>query len=140
MDSLPSRRRIGIAEGSSDLRQIVSAVFSAAGFDVDHTVDGMETLRLLYTNPPDLLVLDDNLPGVSGLDVLKHIREETLLRSLLHLKIIFITSNPTALTPSESRLADQVLLKPFDVFELLQLIRSMLSKSVASSGTAGTAR
>lgn len=140
MDNLASRQRIGIAEGSSDLRQIISAVFSAAGFDVDQTVDGMETLRLLYTNPPDLLVLDDNLPGVSGLDVLKHIRHETSLRSLLCLKVILVTNNPAALAPADSRLANQMLMKPFDVFELLRLARRILTNGVASLGPAGTAR
>ncbi|MGQ9907521.1 MAG: response regulator [Candidatus Flexifilum sp.] len=126
MDSPIQRRRICIAEDNPDLRQIFSAVFDAAGFDVYTARDGQETLRCLYTNPPDALVLDVNMPGQNGLDILKHIREETQLRKLLRLKVVLVTGNPTALMNAEAGMADVILMKPVDVFELLDLVRRML--------------
>ncbi|MCS7071275.1 MAG: response regulator [Anaerolinea sp.] len=140
MVSPVQRKRICIAEDHPDLQQIFSAVFDAAGFDVYSVRDGQETLRCLYTNPPDALVLDVNMPGLSGLDILKHIREETQLRKLLHLKVVLVTGNPTALTTAEAAMADLVLMKPVDVFELLNLVRRMLGCDIPSSNVADVAR
>lgn len=134
------RKRICIAEDNPDLQQIFSAVFDAAGFDVYSACDGRAALRCLYTNPPDVLVLDVNMPGQNGLDILKHIREETQLRKLLHLKVVLVTGNPTALMNAEAAMADLVLMKPVDVFELLDLVRRMLgceAKPPSAASAAG---
>src|ERR1700694_3772338 len=68
-------KRMLIAEDNYDLRRIFAKVFSNKHFDVHVVVDGREAISTLEQIMPDILLLDVNMPHVSGLEVLAHVRQ-----------------------------------------------------------------
>jgi Response regulators consisting of a CheY-like receiver domain and a winged-helix DNA-binding domain len=87
--------------------------------------NGEDALEILRNASVDLVLLDVMMPGISGFDVLKSIRENKKLQSL---PVIIITG----LADKENRLkglqlgADDFIAKPFDVDELLVKISSQI--------------
>ena len=56
--------------------ELISLLLSAEGFDVVEAVDAEQALDLIEGDPPDLFVLDVQLPGMSGLDLLRLLRAQ----------------------------------------------------------------
>ncbi len=65
-----------IADDSMFQRFIQAKVAREAGFTVVEAKDGIQCLQLAGSCQPDLLLLDLNMPGMGGLDVLKSLRQE----------------------------------------------------------------
>ena len=51
-----------------------------AGFQVDIASDGVAAIKLLHLTPPDVVVLDVEMPGLNGLDVLRYLHSDTSLK------------------------------------------------------------
>jgi DNA-binding response OmpR family regulator len=100
-------------------------VLKRAGFRVQHAPDGEAAIRLIDSALPDVLLLDLNLPRVSGWDVLKHVYSsygEDAMR-------IIVT---TAFSDSANRLVgklqqvDRYLTKPFTPQDLIRALDEVL--------------
>lgn len=92
--------------------------------------DGASGLAGLYAHPPDLLLLDLNLPDADGIDIAQTIREHTALNTMPILML-------TARTDLDSRVrglqfADDYLGKPFELEELSARILALLRRSQAA--------
>jgi len=72
-----------------------------AGFDVTTALDGESALALVNENPPDLVLLDISLPGISGFEVLEQLRNQA---SFKQLPIVMLTALwvPMITSPSPS--------------------------------------
>ena len=66
--------RIALIEDNIDLAKGIAHSLGDAGHAVDHLTDGAEAKVFLEREGADLVVLDINLPGLSGLDVLRDLR------------------------------------------------------------------
>ncbi len=105
--------------------KLLADLLGANGYQVSTAASGPEALQRLVTEGPDLVLLDVMMPGMSGYDVCRTIREspETSL-----LPVVMVT----ALDPSEERVkgieagADDFLSKPINTTELLARVRSLL--------------
>ncbi|QXD14354.1 response regulator [Rhodocaloribacter litoris] len=122
--------RVLLAEDASLFRRHVAVVLEGAGLVVDEAENGHIALAKARKQPPDLVVLDVMMPGLSGLDVLRHMREDEALQAV---PVIVMTAHSTVEDVKEAlRLgADDFLTKPVDPGQLLQRIEALL---------AGTAR
>lgn len=95
------------------------------GFDVDLIDDGSAGLQAILDNPPDLIVLDLMLPGMSGFEICREVRRRDLTTPIVIL---------TARTQEVDRVrgldlgADDYLVKPFSLAELLARIRAVLRR------------
>lgn len=117
-------RHVLIAEDNPDLRNIFEVTFEQSRLVVDSVVDGRQALDYLESVIPDLVVLDINMPHISGLEVLKFIREHP---DMVGTKVIVVTGNHLAENEDVADLADLFLIKPVDVFELMTLVQRLLS-------------
>lgn len=71
-----SRKRILIVEDSESMAELYKEYLLGAGYQVDIVGDGQGSLSYLDGDLPDAVVLDINLPDMSGMDVLRHIHEK----------------------------------------------------------------
>ena len=90
-----------------------------------HCVDsGQKALDFIDEQPPDLILLDVMMPGMSGYEVSKRVREN---KKLPYIPILLVTANErSSVTEGLDSGADDFIRKPFDINELLARVRSLL--------------
>jgi CheY-like chemotaxis protein len=108
-----------------------------AGFDVATATDGREAVRAALETRPDLIVMDLELPVMSGIDATRVLRG---MRETRAVPIIAATGQPALATPDVAPIFDLVLFKPCDPSQLLCQIRHLLEARDGNPGhdTAGT--
>jgi len=109
------------------MRDSVVEGLALEGWAVESAGDGQKAIELLDQHAFDLLVLDWNMPGLDGLDVLRHLRSRGTLTPVLMLTIRDTVSDRVAGLESG---ADDYLTKPFAFAELLARSRALLRRSV----------
>ncbi|PLX83772.1 MAG: hypothetical protein C0614_05525 [Desulfuromonas sp.] len=67
--------RVLLAEDNLQLAQSVLQLLGRQGLIAEHQADGVSALKSIASNPPDLLLLDLNLPGLHGIELLKKLRQ-----------------------------------------------------------------
>jgi len=71
-----SGERILVADDDATSRKLLTRILTRAGFDCAIAPDGIEALKLLRADPPSLLLLDYDMPGMNGAEVLKQLRRD----------------------------------------------------------------
>ncbi len=101
-------------------------LLEAHGFATLQTKDGMEALRLAREHRPDLILMDIQLPEVSGLEVTKWIKEDDDIK---HIPIIAVTA--FAMKGDEEKIresgCEDYLAKPISVSKFLQAVNKFLN-------------
>ena len=107
-------------------RYSVTRLLQHAGFDVTAADTGADAISQAIGNPPDLILLDINLPDMNGFDVCKQLKEspETALVTVVHLTASSTT--PEAAAHSAGVGADEFLTQPFIPAELIAKLRSLI--------------
>ena len=130
------RKRVLIVEDDHKTADIVRLYLEKDGYDVACSHDGRDGLDAVRASPPDLVVLDLLLPGMSGLDVCRTLRSE------FDVPIIVLT----ALSTEQDKLngldlgADDYVTKPFSPRELAARVRAVLRRSGEEDDLAGPPR
>lgn len=120
-------RRVLIVEDDATVREVVTRYLLEAGFLVTAVGDGITALRLVETEPPDLVILDRMLPGVDGIEVLRR------LQRIVAVPVIMLT----ALGSPEDRIegleagVDDYVVKPFSPREIVLRVQTVLRRSLA---------
>ena len=112
-------RRLLVADDDPDIRQVLSDRLTSDGYVVQTAADGREALLAVRSQKFDALIADINMPEVSGLVVLRQVREEQP-----SLPVIIITAaeaRERALAAVQAG-AQAYLLKPFDAGQLKQIV------------------
>jgi len=112
--------RLGAERTLRDFRVIVPDVHEEVAFVVDQAETGEQAIEKITSQPPDILLLDHKLPGISGLDVLD--RVSGMHAELLTIMITAYASIETAVTATK-RGAYDFLAKPFTPDELKSTVR-----------------
>ena len=76
------RKRVLLAEDDPDTRFLLAMVLSEHGYDVIAAPDGVEALALAERQAPDLMVVDQMMPRMTGTDCLSVMRAHPLLRTV----------------------------------------------------------
>jgi two-component system, cell cycle response regulator len=119
----PSGFLILTVDDDTDNLTIVSRTLQHEGFRVEKAQNGEQALQKLKDCSPDLVLLDINMPGISGLQMLKHLRPTEP-----HVPIIFVSarSETEDVIRGLDAGADDYICKPFDPHELLARVRAQL--------------
>lgn len=119
-----ARQKILIVEDDPVFQKTASAVLGDAGFECTVSGDGLDAVRLLQTRRFDVVLLDTDLPGVSGLEVLERIGD--LAKKP---KVIVITGETDRNTVVETvrKHAYQFVQKPVAPERILEVVRDALA-------------
>ena len=118
----PAKKRVLIVEDNPDLLDIFRLAFNAGAFDVYLAKDGEAAIEQMQALQPDVLVLDINLPKLTGLDVLDYIKKQ---QANVNIKVIVATGNTVAIQDERARGADLLLMKPVNIRDLLTFTRRL---------------
>src|ERR1700742_5136953 len=120
--------RILIIEDEEPLTLLLRYNLEAEGYEVDTSARGDEGETKLKEAPPDLLVLDWMLPGMSGIELCRRLRARP---DTERLPIIMLTARgeESERVRGLATGADDYIVKPFSVPELLARIRSLLRRA-----------
>jgi CheY-like chemotaxis protein len=94
------------------------------GFEPLTASSGNEAIDVARSRQPSLVLLDKNMPGMSGEDVIRALRDDV---ALTQLPILILSGEPVSKSELTALRADGAVLKPFDVMALVQQIREQLA-------------
>ncbi|MEO2082398.1 MAG: response regulator transcription factor [Desulfurobacteriaceae bacterium] len=120
--------RVLLIEDDEDLGELVKYNLEKQNFSVDWVLDGKEALEKLKAKRYDIIILDLMLPGMSGLDLCKKIRKETINRETPVIVLTALSDEDTKVAGFSSG-ADDYVTKPFSMKELLARIEAVLRRT-----------
>jgi DNA-binding NtrC family response regulator len=115
-----------------NIRRLLRNEFSLEGFGVTTAKNGEEGLSLVESQDYDLVLLDIKLPGMSGMEVLKRIKD---LRPALEVVMITGYGDVTSAVESMKLGARDYVTKPFKLRELIALVEQVISRRHPSPAT-----
>lgn len=116
-----TQRQVLVVEDEEGLREILEINFRGAGYRVITAADGVTGWQQFDRERPDLLVLDLNLPHMSGFRLLELVRSES------NVPVLILTAYDFAEAEEVARhRPDAFIKKPFDVEELIEIANRLL--------------
>lgn len=124
--------RILIVEDEMELCDSIAEGLEIDGYAVDTCYNGSEAFELLLVETYDLVVLDLNLPGMDGMELLKEVRRQNN-----ELKVLILSARGSVSDKVQGLDigANDYLAKPFDFEELEARIRNLLRRSFTQENT-----
>jgi two-component system cell cycle response regulator DivK len=122
-------RRILVVEDNPLNLKLVRDVLEFAGYHVIEARSGEEGLRAAQEDPPDLVLMDLQLPGIDGTETLRRLRQGSLGRSV---PVVAVTASAMAEDRTRAALAgfDGFVEKPISVRALPAQVEAFLSGAV----------
>jgi two-component system, OmpR family, KDP operon response regulator KdpE len=114
-----------VVDDEPQIRRVLRMTLSSNGYDVIEANNGQEAVEMVVRESPDLILLDVNMPGMTGLEACRKIRIS------FDIPIIMVTvrsSEQDKILALDSG-ADDYVVKPFTIGELLARIRAALRRS-----------
>ena len=119
------QRTVVVADDSPTMRRIVGGVLTAAGFDVVLVEDGVQAVQAVFRTMPDVVILDVQMPRVSGYVAARLLKDDW---QTAEVPVLFLTS----LTAASDRYwgaragAERFITKDFEAPELVEVIISAI--------------
>jgi len=124
---VPARKSILIVEDNALNMKLFSAMIAAQGYDVLQAADGAHGLRAAQLQHPDLIIMDIQLPSMSGLDVTRNLKADEATR-----RIPIIATTAFAMRGDEEIIlasgCDAYMSKPIAISQFLELIETFMLK------------
>ena len=122
-----------VADGDADSRALIAALLERVGYATSLATTGDEALALAESSRPRLVMLDVELPGISGYETCRELRD----RFGQNLPLVFLSGTRVEPLDRIAGLmigADDYIVKPFEPGELLARVRSLLRRSNGTNG------
>jgi two-component system phosphate regulon response regulator PhoB len=122
------RAKVLVVDDEAAIRQMVCLALRQANYQCLEAADATQAQERILADKPDLILLDWMLPGISGVEYARRLRQQKLTQ---HLPLIMLTAR----TEEDDKIkgldsgADDYITKPFSTRELLSRIRAQLRRS-----------
>jgi DNA-binding response OmpR family regulator len=123
-----SGQKILVVEDEPDIRKLVNYNLAQERFKVIEAEDGEQALKVIQRDKPHLVVLDLMLPGLSGIELCKILRERSETAKLPILMLTAKAGEADRVVGLEMG-ADDYLAKPFSPRELVARVRAILRRA-----------
>ena len=130
---MASAQKILVVEDEPDIRKLVQYNLTQERFSVLEAEDGEQALKLLQRERPSLVILDLMLPGVSGMELCKLLKQRSETAKLPILMLTAKAGEADRIVGLEMG-ADDYLAKPFSPREMVARVRAILRRSEAKPG------
>lgn len=119
------RQRILIADDKASSRELVRTILEKLGYEVEEAEDGTKALDAVFDHPPDLVLLDLQMPGLDGHQVLARLKAED---RFVTLPVVALTASAMAGDREKALAAGftSYLSKPVSLSILRATIRGLL--------------
>jgi DNA-binding response OmpR family regulator len=131
--------KILVADSSPTIRNIIESLLRKHGYEVLLAEDGAKALEIARLDKPNLILLDNSLPVLSGEQMCKELKQSMSLKDM---PVIMLLSKDEIKKEQELKLigADAFMVKPFSPKEILEQVKNLLLKKEKSpSGEIGGA-
>jgi phosphate regulon transcriptional regulator PhoB len=135
---MSSAQKILVVEDEPDIRKLVQYNLTQERFSVLEAEDGEQALKLLQREKPSLVILDLMLPGVSGMELCKLLKQRSETAKLPILMLTAKAGEADRIVGLEMG-ADDYLAKPFSPREMVARVRAILRRSEARPATEAAA-
>lgn len=118
-------KRILLADDEANLRLLVRATLETDGWQIEEASDGVTALEMATKAPPDLIVLDWMMPGLSGIEVVRALRQRP---ATARVPIVMLTAKGQEVDRGVGTAAgvNAYLVKPFSPLEFLERVTALL--------------
>ena len=120
----PKRACVLAAEDDLDLARLLCAILERAGFNVTHAPDGLAAWRLVQRQPFDLVVLDIDMPGLTGIEVCQRIKATP---ALAQLPVVLCSGRGDLAELAKRAGADDFVAKPTGLLHLAERLQQLLA-------------
>ena len=122
-----SPSRVLVVDDDPVVREVVAAVLDDGDCSIEEAESGAAALQAALKTPPDVIVLDVMMPGMTGFEVCRILRQDPAFRETV---VIILTALDSHSARSESRSAgaDAYLTKPFSAIELIRAVSNAVSR------------
>ena len=132
--TIPGGPKVLVVDDEPQIRRFLRASLQSHDYTVVEAENGKEAVRVCTLQKPDLLILDLGLPDMDGLDVIKLVREW----SIIPIIVLSIRSDDADKIKALDRGANDYVTKPFSMGELLARMRAALRPGRGDSAEGGT--
>jgi two-component system response regulator (stage 0 sporulation protein F) len=119
-----ARRKVLIADDDDDSREMLAFLLEDEGWEVTEVRDGREALETVINERPDLLILDNRMPELTGAEVYQHLQAKGI-----NLAVVLATAYGHIEELASSLGISYFVNKPYDLTKLLKTIESAYKHS-----------
>lgn len=119
--------KILVVDDEVAICNMLSLALQTAGYEVESVHDGKDVMAALVNSQPDLILLDWMLPGISGIELARQIKQSPDFNELPIIMLTARTEEDSKVTGLESG-ADDYVTKPFSIRELVSRIKAVLRR------------
>jgi two-component system KDP operon response regulator KdpE len=123
-----------VVDDEPQIRRVMRTTLVAQGYEVSDARTGDDALELIRSEKYDLVLLDVNMPGISGVDTCREIRD----RSELPILMVTVRGGERDKVQALDAGADGYVTKPFSISELMARIRAILRRTSFPAGLEAT--
>ena len=133
------KTRILVVDDEPDILRLLSYNLKKHGYQTDEVRDGEEALRRIREHPYQLIILDLMLPGLSGMEICRILKQNPKTSSIPIIMLTARSEEMDKVTGLESG-ADDYITKPFGVREFLARVKTVLRRAEGTKAVDGILR
>ena len=122
--------RILVVDDDPDIRQMLQAIFSSEGWTVDEAADGPEALERYELTRPDVIILDQMMPGQTGVDVAEILRKDGC-----KVPIVLFSAYLSTPVRTDCEQMDVWPISKVDLNALVRVVRGFMQEAAGTSSS-----